>query len=317
MNIYLDQNKWVDIARAYHGREDGNQYENVKNLILKNSHSDKWKFPVSVVHLLETFSRKEADSRIKLSEVITKVSSRLSILPYFDIEEDELCNAFKKLIGQTPESLKEKVIRNDIFTSVGLSFEDLVVKAEDTEVKQHIENYIHSNPDILFNLFSLGRNINEIDEDRKEDEMLALNLEADRKNLEKVPEQYRLKLLRWRYFEFRFLPMIPSIENKLQISREKTKSLLANGGINDLYENIPTFDVRSKLNYSRFKENSKPVDRNDVKDLAFLSMALPYCDVIVTEKSWAHYIRLNQLDKKYNTKVFTNVNELMTLDNVA
>jgi hypothetical protein len=75
MIIYLDQNKWIDLARAYHNRDDGRDYVIIKDKILKCSEDGKHTFPLSIVHLLETYAAKRSDRRIRLAEVMTMVSN--------------------------------------------------------------------------------------------------------------------------------------------------------------------------------------------------------------------------------------------------
>jgi hypothetical protein len=52
---------------------------------------------------------------------------------------------------------------------------------------------------------------------------------------------------------------------------------------------------------------------NDVADFAHLSVAVPYADIVVTEKFWTHLVRAERLDKKYNTRVTSDLLELLDL----
>ena len=44
-------------------------------------------------------------------------------------------------------------------------------------------------------------------------------------------------------------------------------------------------------------------DRNDLKDLFFLGVALPYSDFVVTEKAWGHISRASKVSTHYGTEV--------------
>jgi len=69
-------------------------------------------------------------------------------------------------------------------------------------------------------------------------------------------------------------------------------------------------DIWINLHVLRDSDKGKAVHRNDTNDMAFLSIAVPYCDIIVTEKYWAHQLISNGYDKKYNTTILTDLTEL-------
>jgi hypothetical protein len=41
-----------------------------------------------------------------------------------------------------------------------------------------------------------------------------------------------------------------------------------------------------------------------------MSIAVPYCNVIVVEKYWGHQVGATRLDAKYGAKVLTDLREL-------
>lgn len=48
-------------------------------------------------------------------------------------------------------------------------------------------------------------------------------------------------------------------------------------------------------------------------DLAFLAVAIPYADVLVTEKMWTGAAKQRRLDLSYDTKVTSDANYLLQL----
>ncbi len=53
--------------------------------------------------------------------------------------------------------------------------------------------------------------------------------------------------------------------------------------------------------------------RNDGKDFAFLKVAIPYANIVVTERSWAHVANSSGLAAKYGTVVTADASELPRL----
>lgn len=45
------------------------------------------------------------------------------------------------------------------------------------------------------------------------------------------------------------------------------------------------------LGLDKDKQADRPVHRNDLKDIGFLTMAVPYCDAVVCEKFFSHLVR--------------------------
>ena len=83
--------------------------------------------------------------------------------------------------------------------------------------------------------------------------------------------------------------------------------------ITSIYDNCPTVDIEIALVVSRNEQWDKKVKANDSVDIAFLTIAIPYCDVIVTEKFWCSLIQRTKLDKKYNTVVLRDINNLLEI----
>ena len=78
----------------------------------------------------------------------------------------------------------------------------------------------------------------------------------------------------------------------------------------EFFRNTPSLDVEIELVVRRNVSWTKDIDENDLADIAVLSIAIPYCDIVVTEKSWKDFIVRSGLDKKYNTVVINGVKEL-------
>ena len=65
--------------------------------------------------------------------------------------------------------------------------------------------------------------------------------------------------------------------------------------------------------YSKLKNKQRKNDINDYKDIVSLAQAVPYCDAVITENYWSSLIVEHGLDKKYNTLVSKNINDLKKL----
>uniref|UniRef100_UPI001C54523B hypothetical protein n=1 Tax=Mycolicibacterium vinylchloridicum TaxID=2736928 RepID=UPI001C54523B len=63
--------------------------------------------------------------------------------------------------------------------------------------------------------------------------------------------------------------------------------------------------------FQRARSPQKPWEGNDLNDVIALAIAVPYCDVVVTEKSWASLVNAAKVGKRFNTLVTRNINDVV------
>ena len=76
------------------------------------------------------------------------------------------------------------------------------------------------------------------------------------------------------------------------------------------FADVPTLDVETELAVARNEDWNKGIHTNDSDDIAFLSVAIPYCDIVVTEKYWRHRVKTAKLNKKYETIILDDLLDL-------
>jgi len=96
------------------------------------------------------------------------------------------------------------------------------------------------------------------------------------------------------------------------ISWKEFEAMGESGWIEFLHD-LPSRDVDLELLQLRHRNPQKAWDANDLADVSALAIAVPYCDVVVTERLWTDLIKRAKLDKKYNTVVFAQLNDLISL----
>lgn len=80
----------------------------------------------------------------------------------------------------------------------------------------------------------------------------------------------------------------------------------------DCYKQLPSVHINAHMVADLFTSKRKSLEVGDPTDISNLSTLLPYCDYILTDRDQMNRIRRLELDKKYNTKVFSlfNIDEL-------
>jgi hypothetical protein len=77
---------------------------------------------------------------------------------------------------------------------------------------------------------------------------------------------------------------------------------------------MPSSEVAVELKTALHRDAARAVGwlPNDVTDIDQLAMAVPYCDVVVTEKAGADSLKKAHLDERCGTTLLRSLNDLPT-----
>ena len=70
---------------------------------------------------------------------------------------------------------------------------------------------------------------------------------------------------------------------------------------------VPVLNMLSQLRLHRLRNFQHPIEQHDGTDMAALSTAIPYCDIVATERRWVHAIHAAHLDTRYKTRMISSV----------
>jgi hypothetical protein len=85
-----------------------------------------------------------------------------------------------------------------------------------------------------------------------------------------------------------------------------------------LFHNIPTLDVEIELAIILDKQMDRKLKLNDTIDVAFAAIAIPYCDIVITENTLRSLAIRRKLDTKYKTIILNELNDLLPhLENLS
>jgi hypothetical protein len=80
-----------------------------------------------------------------------------------------------------------------------------------------------------------------------------------------------------------------------------------------LFDLVPCWDVERRLSVQVEQQWDRELEGNDVYDIAALTAAIPYCDVVVTEKLWTHLCNACGVATVYNSQVISSIFEIAPL----
>ncbi|CAL9302738.1 hypothetical protein SUDANB135_03534 [Streptomyces sp. SudanB135_2055] len=73
---------------------------------------------------------------------------------------------------------------------------------------------------------------------------------------------------------------------------------------------MPSAAVKYEARRLKHRNAQWPWQQHDQIDLAALSVAIPYADVVITERQWAHLFKVAKLDRRFGTRVTSRLGEL-------
>ena len=77
-----------------------------------------------------------------------------------------------------------------------------------------------------------------------------------------------------------------------------------------LARSMPSTEVSIELKTAWHRNRDKNWTANDIYDIDAMALAVPYCDIVVTEKACHHALTTARLDKRMHTAILRDLNEL-------
>jgi hypothetical protein len=308
--LYLDENKWIDLSRAHYQRPGGEPFVDALGATRTAVASGRLIVPFSVVHAIETMMREEPGSRERLARFMIDLSGNRTILPYMAVRPMEIRQALLRLFGRDPgQPVRRVVIQEGISTAFGVL---PVISGGTPEIGAFLTNLCSTSEVSLELLLKLA-------EDRAFFRNAVAAEEAAVAGFEQVRQRASNDLSPDQRMALELASLLTSGEGAGQDLRAALVELGIGqddllkriGSIDDFKAfalSIPTIDVFVNLLLER--DRNRAVQRNDTRDMVWQSVAVPYADLIVMEKSWAHIVRSAKLDQKYQTLVITDSREI-------
>lgn len=312
--VYLDQKCWIEIAKMYYGETSKHERELVEK-ILEASEKCEVIFPLSMSHLEETTKISDVKRKDELASLMVRLSKGYSFQPYFILTiRAEIRNIVLKKLGLPPINVRNYILKQGISNLVGGGKPTLVPRkgAKSLELPEDIKKELLDlleSPKVLE--FSLKQK-------------LPKSLYQNKRELTEIFEKNRQKLSEFKDNNLRkraFLAwniravVVPELAKILYESGLPKDFIIKENStrkdIEEFLDSIPTALCLFTLIHQRDQQLQRPIQANDFHDIWFLTLALPYSDIVITERMWTSISRQAKLDKKCNTKILSSINELM------
>jgi hypothetical protein len=288
--IYLDQNKWIDLARSYHGKDNDPDLKATLSYLLQETKQGSIVLPLSATHYMEIARIRDPQRRSRLGTVMWELSGGTTIGSYRAMLIHELeCALARRFAHVHPTTFTllarglahatgvpidryriPEPARSQLPTDEAEAFE----KATQEEIERSTVTgqgpggiqmpqfgISQQNHDFKNHLDTLLQKLSSIPRTQWDDALIGISLMDIQEPLNEVLERNRLTLLdlvnRGKDDTRRFVEELPSHQADLQLHRQIIRNP----------------KLKSKL--------------TDLDDWAGLGPATAYCDFVVCENHFA------------------------------
>jgi len=312
--VYLDQKCWIELARKYYGKPSEQESKSVRK-ILEVSRENRVIFPLSISHLDETMRISNGERRNRLASLMVKISKGYAFQPYVDRNiRDEVRNAVLKKLGLPTLNIGDHVLKQGISHLIGarakLEPKQGAKKEIPEELKTKLLNLLESTETL--EILLKQKMPRSMDRGRGE---TVMKMEENRKGLLNVKDNdLRKRVFLTRNITEIVLPELARTLYECKLPYDFViKKKPSRRDIETFLDSIPSALCLFTLIYQRDQQLQRTIETNDINDVWFLTLAIPYSDFVVTERMWAAIARQTHLDRNCNTTILSSVEELGNL----
>ncbi len=297
--MYLDLNQWIYLARAEAGADARKQYRLALQTARDLVSAGQAVFPLSAEHFMEVAKISDDTRRRKLAQLMVKLSQGWFLVSTSSLLLIELRKAIAQQFQR--RSCTEGIV--PVSRSLGAAFG----QPSWLGIQGKYDDMIFHSPGILEELLATARVSQEF---VNRWNTIAENHEKGRQLRRDVPREIRKRA----YCALVTHAIQDSLVCVLKEFRLRWNELenLGPERLVRLLESVPSLDVEINLFTERNEHRDRWIQPNDEIDIAFLSVAVPYCRAVATEKFWANLVRRTKLDEKYGTYVGHDLNEVLS-----
>src|SRR5215471_14030132 len=119
--LYLDQNKWIDLARAHYGKPEGVKFQPCLQFIRAAIKAGTLIVPFGVWNAIESMISGDEGRRKRLAEFMVDLSGNKTVSPENVVAPMEIVNATRQLFGMpATEAPRKSLVHVGIIHAMGM-----------------------------------------------------------------------------------------------------------------------------------------------------------------------------------------------------
>jgi hypothetical protein len=316
VTVYLDQAKWIDLARALHGRSDGERFRDALDVARHSVAMGMVEFPLSTGHYIETWRVGDLSRRRRLAKAMIELSQGRTLARPPDLCDTELDALLARTAGGP--------VPRPPWPPLGWGFAHASGLTPDFRRSQldldHELRHLAQRPD---GFEGHGRGHREFGDRYRDGErqLVARDYQLPADLDEAVIASSAVLEIHENVagaLERAGLPaevLGPIGRARPDLPREQIHEVV-NGLLpvaRAFIAELPTREAALRLRLQRHKNPNARWESNDMVDIAYLACAVVHCDIVATEKQWVHELRQSGLLEDHGTHA---LNDIATLPEV-
>ncbi|SCF42289.1 hypothetical protein GA0070216_11555 [Micromonospora matsumotoense] len=313
LRIYLDQNKWIDLARAASGHPAGERFSDVLALARASVTSGTVSFPLDMYRYWETSKRGNDRSRNEVVDVMRELSRQHAMALPFGVLDQELDFALQRRCGRPEHPRRQRIFGLGMqhIGSGRMNWPKLDITAlpdggaslggglraqlEHVITESIEEQLLRAGPDTFR---ALG-----FDHAASDHGQRFVNFEN---TVAAVIAQHGLQgdaieqVVRGTDF-IDIQPALIAALDRIGLTYDQFVSGSTVLDLMNFMDDLPTRYVTNVMRSAKHRQTQQKWEPNDFIDILALPVAAVYCDVVITEKQWIHRLRRGKVDQRYHT----------------
>ena len=309
-HVFLDQNQWIYLSKDYRGHPHRQEHNGIAQQFLKMVQSDRIRLPLNTIHFNETLLAEDAGSRQRLAEIFDIFSQGWYTASWSTILPIEIRRAIAKTFGHLQGPLPRVFGKGFLF---GRSApEQTLLRDNRSDEKLWLLEQISAQPGAIVDLVTFPNESGR----KKQNQYIYESGETNALAAERLRQARRgcsvAMQRRAQYAGYTIHHQDILIRELATIGKTMTDLLaLELDKMICFWNDVPSLYVDSELTMYRDRQWSRKIKENDVRDFGHMALALPYCDLVVTEKFLAHAAVATGIDKKFGTVVCSDLAEAL------
>ncbi|MFR9797040.1 hypothetical protein ACL02U_14190 [Streptomyces sp. MS06] len=329
--VYLDLNHWISLAKADTGHPTGGPYRPALTAVRDAARSGLYLFPLSLTHYMEMSGIQDPRQRADIAKVMEEVSGFTTLLPHSHIARLEVEAALDQMFATgSPHIADIELLGHGIGHAMGKRG-GLHIRSGSVDVTDRTRETWPEGP-AAFDLMLANANAHlersvlrgPTDEEVPDlqangwDPTVAKRIaekraEAERQQAERLDKDpqywHRLRdVVRVRYITNEIIDTL--VQALIDRGRNLDEVATSKESIRAFADSMPSADVYATLVEAAHRNRQKSWSPNDIFDIDALSIAVPYCDVVVTERYASHVLHAAHLPRGMKTEVVPRLKDL-------
>lgn len=333
--VYLDLNHWIALAQAATGHAHGDAFKEILDACQAAATSGGARFVLAAAHYSEILKITSPRQRRDLADVMESLTGFKALVSRVVVMKLELSAALDFVLRLTPRDPDIDLLGHGVCHAFGQSNGGFRIRDRSTGADvtpQFREQYGAEKYDAymantllefersnlrgpqgesdLQKLQSLGyapQQVSQVAKNRADEEgAQSQRLEGGGPwRRERLPDVVSAREL---FIEFQNMAPRAFQERGIGLERIATSPEAAVA----FMRSMPSTDVSLALKAAWHRNRDKPWSANDIYDIDAMALAVPYCDVVVTEKACHHALISSGMDTRMDTVLLRDLPSLVS-----